>query len=220
MPDNPESFLVDLLKRRNPTIVKEVTIAQKIEEMEKELADFKKVSKNAFAEKAVVEEDLVRRINQLKKLDGEQRKTRGKLDDTKVKLLEEEKRTRVLKEKVLEASSEAADKLRELEYEKNQELASVRAELQSLETKEAEAAEEAAAEEAAAPDFEAQIVTLQTQLEEVHAKLEEEAEARKAAEKGKAALDGELKKLSKLRLAAEHFFTDAGDVISPRREAI
>ena len=33
-----------------------------------------------------------------------------------------------------------------------------------------------------------------------------------AAEEGRAILDGELKKLSKLRLAAEHFFTDASDV--------
>ena len=44
----------------------------------------------------------------------------------------------------------------------------------------------------------------------------------RSLERSRAALDGELKKLDKLRLAAEHFMTDASDALeipSPREAA-
>merc|ERR1719487_1205817 len=193
MPDHPESFLVELLKSRHPTLVKEVTIAERIEAMEKELKSFKEEGKMAFAEKATVEQDLARRINQLKKLDSEKRATQTKLETAKVKLIGEEKRAAELEEKRREDLAQAAQELRELEYDKEQELLSVRAELQEFQNKETEVAEQAAVEEDKTSGLETQIVTLQTELQEVHAQLVQEAEARKAAEQGQAALDAELK---------------------------
>jgi DNA repair exonuclease SbcCD ATPase subunit len=226
MPDHPESFLVDLLKRRHPTLVKEVTIAEKIEAMEKELTSFKAGTTTAFAEKAPLEQDLARRINQLKKLDGEKRATQAKLDTTKVALAEEQQRAEELAAKNKEDARAAARDLRDLEREKDQELADLRAQLAETEGKGGGEGggegEEAAAEEDKTSGLEEKIATLETELVEVHAQLEQKEKEKDALERSRAALDGELKKLDKLRLAAEHFMTDASDALeipSPREAA-
>jgi len=225
MPHNPEAFLVDYLRRRDPTTAQEVHISDRLEAIQTELNSIRNEGKMSFDEKGGLKRELSKRNQMNAKLERALGTAKDELDTLQLQLRDKKQMMQTKEgDRARQLEAEARDAMARLR-EQGEELERARSELSGLKSEggalqEAEStAQELGETKVRLEQFEERVSKLEELLSDASSKMSRaEAEATREAERA-ATMAAELDLLGKLRDAATVFVGTATEVgiKSPRK---